>query len=64
MQNPENDPIVAEVRRERELHTMRLQCDVSRIFAEIREQQRVGERDFVQLVPRRASLQMNVATEE
>ena len=64
MQNRDNDPIVAEIRRERELHTMRLQCDVSRIFAELREQQRAIDRNFVQLVPRPASLQMDVAAEE
>jgi hypothetical protein len=48
-----NDPIVDEVRRVRDAHASRFNCDLDAIFRDIKEQERVSGRAFVSFPPRK-----------
>jgi hypothetical protein len=46
-----NDPIVDEVRRVRDAHASRFNCDLDAIFRDIKEQERESGRAFVSFPP-------------
>lgn len=54
MTDPENDPIVAEVRRVRAEHAAKFGNDIEAIFRDIQERQRASGRRYVKYPPRPA----------
>lgn len=48
-----NDPIVDEVRKIRDEHAARFGYDLKRIFADLREQERKSDRQYVTRPPKR-----------
>jgi hypothetical protein len=47
-----NDPIIDEIRRERQEHAERFDNDLRRICTELRRQERESDRLFISLPPR------------
>lgn len=47
------DPIVEEVRKARDEHAARFDYDLARIFADLKQQERESQREYVTLAPKR-----------
>jgi hypothetical protein len=50
---PDEDPIVAEVRRAREEYAAKFNYDLDAIFADLKRREAAGSRKYVSLPPRR-----------
>ena len=47
------DPIVDEVRKHRDEHAARFDFDLKRIFADLADQERASDREYLKLRPKR-----------
>lgn len=52
MKETQTDPIIAEVNRVRDVQAARFDCDVAKIFRNIRARQDQSSREFVRYPPR------------